>query len=115
MRRSHSTAVLRLATAVVLLVGCAPRTPEGRGKAHYQRVCAACHGVDGSGMGRLGTPLAGAEILGRSDAALVEVIRKGRMPQARDSKTGMLMPPRGGDVRLTDDDLADVVTYIRTW
>jgi len=82
---------------------------------HYQRICAACHGFDGSGVGRLGTPLAGAEILGLADADLVALIRKGRLPYDRHSKTGMLMPPRGGDPRFSDDDLADIVAYIRSW
>lgn len=103
------------AALLLLLLACGPRTPEARGERHYQRVCAACHGVDGGGIGKLGTPLAGSEILGKSDAELVALIRKGRLPYDRESKTGMLMPPRGGDPRLSDDDLADIVAYIRSW
>ncbi len=107
--------LLLASTAGLCLAGCGPQSPEARGEDHYQRVCAACHGVDGGGIGRLGTPLAGAEILSLGDEELVAVIRKGRLPYDRHSKTGMLMPPRGGDPRLDDDDLADVVAYMRTW
>lgn len=101
--------------ALLLLAACGPRTPEARGERHYQRVCAACHGVDGHGMAKLGTPLAGSDILGLSDAELVALIRRGRLPYDRASKTGMLMPPRGGDMTLSDKDLADIVAYIRSW
>jgi mono/diheme cytochrome c family protein len=77
--------------------------------------CATCHGPDAKGIGGLGKPLVGSEFVNRlSDADLVEFIKVGRDPSDPLNTTGVAMLPRGGNSALTDDDLFDIVAYIRS-
>jgi disulfide bond formation protein DsbB len=85
------------------------------GKAHYDGTCVACHAADGAGVDGLGKPLAGSEFIqGIDDAGLVEFIKVGRPTSDPANTTGVDMPPKGGNPSLTDEDLADVVAYLRT-
>ena len=85
------------------------------GEAVFGRNCIACHGAAGVGITGLGKPMPGsAFIAGLSDTELIRFIKEGRSPDHPDSTTGADMPPKGGDSSLTDQDLADVVAYIRT-
>jgi disulfide bond formation protein DsbB len=45
---------------------------------------------------------------------LILFVTKGRDPSDPLSTTGVQMPPRGGNPALTDQDLADIVAYVRT-
>ena len=53
-------------------------------------------------------------ITSQSDAELVAFIKAGRLPADPLNTTGIAMPPSGGNPSLTDDDLANIVAYIRT-
>lgn len=103
---------LLVAFALLTLTACGS-TPERAGQTDYLRVCATCHGSEGQGIGILGSPLTTSEMLAWNDDEIVEFLKKGRMPKDPDNKTGMLMPPRGGDPRLTDEDLQNIVTHMR--
>jgi len=112
---TSSIARMKWLCAVALLLavtGC--DNPESRGKAHYQRVCVACHGAQGQGVGRLGTPLVTSAVLQQADDQVVAFLKAGRLPGDPANTTGMLMPPRGGNPKLTDDDLRDITAYLRT-
>ncbi len=85
-----------------------------KGKTAYDGTCSACHGPDGKGVEGLGKPLVGSAMLGLKDEDLVAFIVKGRPPTDTANTTGIDMPPRGGNPALTDQDLADVVAYMRT-
>jgi mono/diheme cytochrome c family protein len=81
----------------------------------FRSTCASCHGLSGQGIDRQGSPLASSDFaLGLDDMSLVAFIMKGRTPNDPQTKLGMLMPPRGGNTRLSDQDLADIVAFIRT-
>ncbi len=85
-----------------------------KGKTVYDGTCTACHGPDGKGVEGLGKPLVGSAMMGLKDEDLVAFIVKGRPPTDTANTTGIDMPPRGGNPALTDQDLADVVAYMRT-
>ncbi|GMU54069.1 MAG: hypothetical protein AMXMBFR33_32150 [Candidatus Xenobia bacterium] len=85
-----------------------------KGKTAYDGTCTACHGPDGKGVEGLGKPLVGSAMLGLKDEDLVAFIVKGRPPTDTANTTGIDMPPRGGNPALTDQDIADVVAYMRT-
>lgn len=77
--------------------------------------CAACHGPNGEGVEGLGKDMTASEfIAGKSDAELVEFIKVGRAPDDPLNTTGVAMLPKGGNPALTDEDLNDIVAYIRT-
>jgi cytochrome c oxidase subunit 2 len=78
-------------------------------------VCSACHGPNGEGVQNLGKPFTTSEFLkGLDDAELVEFLKKGRAVDDPLNTTGVAMPPRGGNPALTDQDLMDIVAFVRT-
>lgn len=85
------------------------------GEAVYGGTCVACHGPGGAGITGLGKPLAGSEFVqSLSDDELVAFIEEGRLADHPDNTTGVAMPPKGGNPSLTEQDLRDVVAYVRT-
>ena len=96
----------------------APPIPAGdatRGKTIFEGTCAACHGQDAKGVPGLGKDLTTSEFaIGKADAELVAFIKTGRPTSDPLNTTGVEMPPKGGNTALTDQDLADVVAYVRT-
>jgi disulfide bond formation protein DsbB len=85
------------------------------GEEIYSSTCAACHGADATGIEGLGKNLHNnAFVNGLSDAELVDFINEGRLADHPDNETGVAMPPKGGNPSLDDDDLLDVVAYLRT-
>jgi len=82
------------------------------GKAHYMKVCIACHGADGRGLQAMGSP----PLVGQQDWYLVAQLKKfksgmrGRNPQ---DNTGAMMV---GMANTLPDTAAmhDVVAYVKT-
>jgi len=109
-----------LAAGLALTVGCGGGGSEGGdvlvlGEKLYRQTCATCHGMNGQGIDRLGKPLIGNEFVAlNSDSALVDFLIEGRPARHPDNTQGVDMPPRGGNAKLTDDDLAAIVAYTRT-
>ena len=81
-----------------------------RGKAIYERSCAACHGADGGGV------LPGTSNFATTDrifAAGWEVVFRRSRDGYQSPGSPMAMPARGGDSSLTDQDLWNALVYIR--
>jgi mono/diheme cytochrome c family protein len=77
--------------------------------------CSACHGGDFKGVSGLGTSLRdNTFIQDQTDDGLVAFIKEGRANDAPDNESGVAMPPYGGNTRLTDEDLSDIVAFLRT-
>ncbi|RME70483.1 MAG: cytochrome c [Chloroflexi bacterium] len=95
-----------------------PAAPAGdavAGKKVYDSVCIACHGPDAKGIEGLGKDLTTSEFVAqKSDQELVEFIKVGRTPDDPLNTTGVAMPPKGGNPALTDEDLMNVVAFIRS-
>jgi disulfide bond formation protein DsbB len=88
--------------------------PEA-GKAQFDTVCIACHGPGGVGVEGLGKPFTTSEfLLTVSDSELLEFIKTGRPVGHPDNTTGVDMPPKGGNPALTDEQLIDIIAYIRS-
>ncbi len=76
--------------------------------------CSACHGPDAKGMAGVGVTLIGSDwVNGRSDKELLAFIKTGRPIWDAESKTGVDMPPKGGNPALDDDQLGGIIAYIR--
>lgn len=77
--------------------------------------CVACHGPTGEGIPNLGKDLVHSEfVTGLSDAELVDFIKKGREATHPLNTTGIAMLPKGGNPALTDDQIRDIVAYMRS-
>jgi disulfide bond formation protein DsbB len=81
----------------------------------YAGTCIACHGPNGAGVKGNGKALAkNTFISSQDDDALLAFIKKGRDPSDPKNTTGVGMPAKGGNPALSDDDLLDIIAYIRT-
>ncbi len=84
------------------------------GKALFATTCQACHGPAGEGVPGLGKDMTTSEfIAGLSDAELLAFIKVGRAPTDPLNTTGVLMPPKGGNPAITDEQLMDIIAFIR--
>jgi disulfide bond formation protein DsbB len=85
------------------------------GKEQYDMLCVACHGPGGEGIEGLGKPFTTSEFLReKSDQELVEFIKTGRPSSDPLNTTGVDMPPKGGNPALTDEQILDIIAYVRT-
>lgn len=93
-------------------------TPAGdpvAGKKLFEGTCSACHGPEGEGVPGLGKDMTSSEfIAGKTDDELVAFIKVGRDPSDQLNTTGVAMPPKGGNPAFSDEDLYNVVAFIRT-
>jgi mono/diheme cytochrome c family protein len=82
-----------------------------RGKAVYKKTCIACHQADGGGVQNLNPPLIETEYVTGNKTRLIIIVLKGFKERVEiDGDTyGNDMPP----VPLTDQQTADVLTYVR--
>ena len=85
------------------------------GQVWYDGTCSTCHGQAGVGIEGLGKPLiASTFVAERSDADMIAFIKVGRPAADPENTTGVDMPPKGGNPSLDEQQLADIVAYLRT-
>ena len=88
--------------------------PEA-GEDKYNEVCIACHGPSGEGVEGLGKPFTTSDfIIAQSDEDLLAFVKNGRPVGDPTNTTGIDMPPKGGNPALTDEQILDIIAYIRT-
>ena len=101
---------IRIGIALVAMMAATTATTavaQGGGADTYKAKCAMCHGAAGAGnAGMKVPPFKSPEAVKATDAALFASIKNG-------AGTGTVkMPAYAG--KLTDEQIKDVVTYIRT-
>jgi len=80
------------------------------GQAIYKQTCVACHGANGQGTVPGAANFTDEKgVLSKSDSVLLAHIINGFQSPG----SPMAMPPRGGNPKLTDDDLKQTLAYIR--
>ena len=85
------------------------------GKTKFEGTCSSCHGMDAKGLPSLGKDLTTSTFAkGLSDADLVAFVTKGRPSSDPANTTGVDMPPKGGNPALVEEDVYDIVAYLRT-
>ena len=133
MRTRHrpldSLAVLLFFVAAIVASGCGgsespPRTPDAgselstqaaAGKELAGQFCSACHGQDFEGVGGLGPSFYDDSFIrDHTEAELVAFIKEGRPADAPDNESGVAMPAYGGNPRLTDEQLGDIVVFLKS-
>lgn len=95
-------------------VAAVPAGDAAVGETTYNQICIACHGPGGTGVEGLGKPLTTSEfVAGLSDGELHDFIMRGRDVSDPANTTGVAMPPKGGNPALDDEDIYNVVAFIR--
>ena len=85
------------------------------GETIFSSTCTACHGAGAVGVDNLGPPLIdNVFIQSLNDDELLVFLNEGRPPDHPDNTTGIAMPPKGGNASLTDEDLNDLIAYLRS-
>lgn len=85
------------------------------GERTFQTVCSACHGFTAMGISGLGPSFIGNEFVNtRSNEELLAFVSVGREVRDPANKSGVAMPARGGNPTLTDNDILNVIAYIRS-
>ena len=85
------------------------------GKQIYSQICIACHGPEAKGVQGLGKDLTTSTFVAeKSDAEMVDFLKVGRDPSDPLNTTGVAMPPKGGNPALSDQDMLDIVAFVRT-
>ena len=93
----------------------APAGDAANGGKIYSTACVACHGPDAKGVTGLGKDLTTSTWVGeQSDTQLVEFIKKGRDVTDPLNTTGVAMPPKGGNPAMSEQEIADIVAYVRS-
>ncbi|MBN8644637.1 MAG: c-type cytochrome [Planctomycetes bacterium] len=81
----------------------------------FHQTCVSCHGRDGAGIKGNGKALAHNDFIrSLDDDALLAFIKQGRGPSDPKNTTGIQMPPKGGNPALSDDDILDIISFLRT-
>jgi disulfide bond formation protein DsbB len=81
----------------------------------YTATCEACHAAGGEGVSGLGKPLKGSDFIsGQSEDDLLAFMLVGRDASDPANTTGVAMPPKGGNPALSDDDLVDIIAYLKS-
>lgn len=80
------------------------------GRAVYEAHCSSCHGENGKGL-LPGIPdlTKKGGVLSEPDAVLQQRVTHGYQSPG----SPMAMPPKGGDSALTEQDIKDVVSYLK--
>lgn len=95
-----------------------PTEPAGDpvlGKNAYLGTCIACHGPDAKGVPNLGKDLTTSEFVkGNTNLEMIDFLKTGRPAAHELNTTGVDMPPKGGNPALSDDDLLNIVAYLRS-
>jgi cytochrome c oxidase cbb3-type subunit 3 len=109
----YRLSVLAFAVMALALLGPSEAAAKGdteKGKAIYEKNCAACHGDQGKGDGPTGkaivpraTDFTSRASKRKSDAQLLLAIREGRPPSAMTGWKG----------KLSDQEIDDVLAYVR--
>jgi len=93
----------------------APVGDATKGEENFVKTCSACHGPEGKGIEGLGKDMTTSEfIAGLSDEEMVAFIKIGRTTSDPLNTTGVDMPPKGGNPALSEDDLYDIVAFMRS-
>lgn len=96
-------------------VPAAPVGDAANGGKVFATACVACHGPEGKGVTGLGKDLTTSEwVAQQSDEQLVEFIKKGRDAGDALNTTGVAMPPKGGNPAMSEQEIADIVAFVRS-
>jgi mono/diheme cytochrome c family protein len=84
------------------------------GQKQFVAYCSSCHGAAGEGMEGLGKPLITSTFAAsKTDKELMNFIKTGRPMWDPENTTGVDMPPKGGNPALSDEEITQIIAFIR--
>lgn len=93
----------------------APQGDAAAGEQKYSQSCSSCHGADAKGVPGVGKDLTSGDFVpNKSDDEFLTFVKNGRPSGDPDNTTGIDMPPKGGNPALSDEDILDIIAYIRS-
>ena len=103
----------KLATEINKSIPAQPAGKEHPGKAVYTQYCLTCHQADGSGVPNMHPPLTPGSWVGKDPNELIAIMMKGLSGkiEVNGEVYKNFMPSQA---QLTDEQLADVLSYIRS-
>jgi mono/diheme cytochrome c family protein len=85
------------------------------GKKLFSMSCVTCHGPTGDGLNNLAPSLRASEFIKSSEvASILRVIQQGRALNDPANKSGKVMPARGGNPFLTDDQASHLAVFVKS-
>jgi len=121
MKRTLFTITSLFIVSVLGLAACHSSAPEeavtpragtgdpDAGEKVYARVCMTCHGPQGEGISGRSEDMTKSELIAsRTDQELVDFIKLGGAPDRP-----LVMLPKAGNPALIDQNLYDIVAYLR--
>jgi cytochrome c5 len=85
-----------------------------KGQVLFMQSCASCHGQSAQGLPRMGVNLRKSSfVASTNNLRLIAFLKIGRSPMDAKNTTGVPMPPRGGNLALDEESLADIVAFLR--
>ena len=110
--RSFVSIILVLCTGSIAFAQAGSQSIADKGKEVYDQNCLACHQVDGSGVPMLTPSLVNADYVQGDKVRLINVVLKGlKGVEIGGEMYDNPMPPL---VHLSDEDIAAVLTYVRS-
>lgn len=118
-----AAAILAAALLLSSLAGCGGPSKKDpglggdavKGKTLFLETCASCHSDNAKGLPGSGKDLTKSEFAdGLADKDLLAFVKTGRPTTDPKNTTGVEMPVRGGNPALTDQDLIDIIAFLRT-
>jgi len=86
-----------------------------QGSTLFTQYCSACHGPDAKGIKGIGKDLTHNEfVMGMTDEEFLTYVNAGRAVDDPRNTTGIVMPPKGGNPALKDQEIMHIIAYIRT-
>lgn len=103
----------KLATEISKSLPSAPAGKEHPGKAVYSQYCLTCHQADGTGVPNMHPPLTPGSWVGKYPNELIAIMMKGLSGkiEVNGEVYKNFMPSHA---QLTDEQLADVLSYVRS-
>ena len=118
MKNKTLILIVVLIAAALFVTACGTPAPKGdlvNGKTEFEGTCSSCHGPDAKGMPDLGKDLTTSEFVkSKTDEEMIAFLLVGRPAYDPLNTTKVDMPPKGGNPALTDTDLQDIISYVRS-
>lgn len=110
-----ATAVAEQQNAAAPAVAAAPVGDAANGAKIFATACVACHGPEAKGVTGLGKDLTTSEWTPQqTDEQLIEFIKRGRDAGDPLNTTGVAMPPKGGNPAMSEQEIVDIVAFMRS-